>query len=53
MRLKYATVKIPQPIADKVVEIAVQKLGTYKTVSEFVIESTRQHLERIDPSDDS
>jgi Arc/MetJ-type ribon-helix-helix transcriptional regulator len=49
MALRYATVKIPQPIADKVLEIAVQKLGTYRTVSEFVIESTRQHLERIEP----
>jgi Arc/MetJ-type ribon-helix-helix transcriptional regulator len=49
MLVKYATVKIPQPLADKVVEIAVQKLGTYRTVSEFVIESTRQHLETIKP----
>jgi hypothetical protein len=50
MTTKYATVKIPQPIADKIVEIAVQRLQTYRTVSEFVIESTRQHLERIEPA---
>jgi Arc/MetJ-type ribon-helix-helix transcriptional regulator len=50
MLVKHATVKIPQPLADKIVEIAVQKLGTYRTVSEFVIESSRQHLEAIKPS---
>jgi Arc/MetJ-type ribon-helix-helix transcriptional regulator len=51
MLVKYATVKIPQPLADKIVEIAVQKLGTYRTVSEFVIESARHHLESIKPSE--
>ena len=50
MLVKYATVKIPQALADKIVEVAVQKLGTYRTVSEFVIESARQHLESIDSS---
>lgn len=50
MTVKYATVKIPQPIANKIVEIAVQKHQTYRTVSEFVIESARRHLERIEPA---
>jgi len=47
MAVKYAPVKIPQSLADKVVEVAIQKQGTYRTVSEFVIESTREHLENI------
>jgi hypothetical protein len=42
---KYASIKIARILADKVAEIAIQKHGTYRTVSEFVIESTRQHLE--------
>lgn len=47
MAIKYASVKIPQGLADKIIEIAVQKNGTYRTVSEFVIESSRRHLESI------
>lgn len=47
MAVKYASVKIPQGLANKIIEVAVQKLGTYRTVSEFVIESSRRHLENI------
>ena len=47
MAVKYASVKIPQGLADKIDEIAIQKLGTYRTVSEFVIESSRRHLDSI------
>jgi Arc/MetJ-type ribon-helix-helix transcriptional regulator len=50
MLVKYAIVKIPQALADRIIEVAVQKLGTYRSVSEFVIESTRQHLETIGSS---
>ena len=47
MTVKYASVKIPQGLADKISEIAIQRLGTYRTVSEFVIESSRRHLETL------
>ena len=47
MAVKYASVKIPQGLADKIVELAIQKHGTYRTVSEFVIESSRRHLENL------
>jgi hypothetical protein len=48
MAVKYASVKVPQGLADKVVEIAIQRKGTYRTVSEFVIDSPRRHLEDIE-----
>jgi hypothetical protein len=38
---KYASIKIPRILDDRVAEVAVQN-GTYRTVSELVIESTRQ-----------
>jgi hypothetical protein len=48
---KYASVKIPRTLAYRIAEIAVQKIGTYRTVSEFVIESSRQHLESLERKD--
>jgi hypothetical protein len=45
MRPKYATIKVPQAFADRIIDIAIQKQGTYRTVSEFVIESTRHELD--------
>ena len=50
MAVKYASVKIPQGLAEKIVVEAIQKLRTYRTVSEFVIESTRRHLENLGPA---
>lgn len=45
---KYATIRIPRRLADKIVELAVQKLGTYRTCSEFVIEAARKHIESME-----
>ena len=30
MRPKYATIKVPQAFADRIIDIAIQKQGTYK-----------------------
>lgn len=43
-----AIIRLPRRLADKIDEIAVHKLRDYNTVTEFVIESTRQHLKQID-----
>lgn len=43
-----AVVRIPVGLAEKINEIAVHKLRQYSSVSEFVIESTRQKLELIE-----
>ena len=47
---KYASIKIPKGLADKIVAEAIQKLGTYRSISEFVIESARRHLENLGPT---
>ncbi len=49
MAVKYASVKIPRGLADKIVAEAILKLCTYRTVSEFVIESARRQLENLAP----
>ena len=51
MSIKYSSIKIPRGLADKIVAEAIQKLGTYRTVSEFVIESARRQLENLRPAD--
>jgi hypothetical protein len=45
--MKYASIKIPQGFADEIIEVAIQQHGIYRIVSEFVIESSRRHLENI------
>jgi hypothetical protein len=47
MAVKYANIKIPQGLADRIVEVAIQRDRTYRTVSEFVIDSARRHLELL------
>ena len=51
MAVKYASVKIPRGLVDNIVAEAIQKLCTYRTVSEFVIESARRQLENLRPAD--
>ncbi len=48
MHGKYYSLKIPLGLAEKIAETAVQKQGTYRTVSEFVIESARRQLDVLE-----
>jgi Arc/MetJ-type ribon-helix-helix transcriptional regulator len=45
--VEYNTVRIPRAITKRIEEKAI-KSGMYRSVSEFVIESTRHHLESMD-----
>jgi hypothetical protein len=40
-------VRIPAGLAEKINEIAVHKLRSHNTVTEFVLEATRRHLESV------
>lgn len=44
---EYNTVRIPRAITEEIHRVAIES-GRYRTVSEFVIESTRQKLETIE-----
>lgn len=40
-------VRIPTGLAEKINEIAVHKLRSHNTVTEFVVEATRKQLELV------
>ena len=47
MATEYTSVKVPKVLADKISNVAIRK-GTYRSVSEFMLDSARRHLEAIE-----
>ena len=47
MATEYTSVKVPKVLADKINNVAIRK-GTYRSVSEFMLDSARRHLEAIE-----
>lgn len=45
--VEYFSIKVPKFLAQQIHKVAVEN-GSYRTVSEFVLESARRHLEQID-----
>jgi Arc/MetJ-type ribon-helix-helix transcriptional regulator len=43
---EYSTVKVPRALTDKIIERAI-KGDSYRTVSEFVMESIRRRLDQL------
>lgn len=46
MTIDYFSIKVPKALATQIAEIAV-KNGSYRTVSEFVLESARRQLDNM------
>jgi Arc/MetJ-type ribon-helix-helix transcriptional regulator len=45
--VQYFSIKVPKVLAEQITKVAIEK-GSYRTVSEFVLESARRHLEQMD-----
>ena len=43
MVIEYTSVKVQKVLADKISNVAIKK-GTYRSISEFMLDSARRHL---------
>jgi hypothetical protein len=45
---KYKHVKIPKPLANEILQVAIKKGGIYRSVTQFVVEATSVHLQLLE-----